>query len=238
MDEEVSTKHIVRRFDEELQTVRNRVLKMGGLVEQQVLNALAALRDVDSELAEQVISRDAEINGMEVAIDEECTRILVRRQPAATDLRTVIAVIKTITDLERIGDEAERIARTAMGLAESKGPSYRYANGIQHLGNQVRGMVHGALDAFARLDVAAAVEVVRDDRIVDGEYDALMRQMMTFMMEDPRSIGTILQVSWAARALERVGDHAKNISEYIIFLVKGKDVRHTSIETIEQEAKS
>jgi phosphate transport system protein len=175
---------------------------------------------------------------MEVAIDEECTRILVRRQPAATDLRTVITVLKTITDLERIGDEAERIGRIAVQLAEARGPFYKHANGIQHLGDEVRVMVHGALDAFARLDIKTAVEIARNDRLVDQEYEALMRQLMTFMIEDPRSIGSILNMSWAARALERIGDHAKNICEYLIYLVKGKDIRHTSLEAMEREAKS
>ena len=226
--------HISRQFNAELEDIRTRVLQMGGLVERQIGQAITALVNADTGLAEAVVTDDYKVNRMEVAIDEECSQIIARRQPAASDLRLVVAVIKTITDMERIGDEAEKIARMAVRLAAEERPKNNYME-IQALGNHVRQMVHDALDAFARLDVEAAIRVAREDEQVDREYDGIMRQMITYMMEDPRSISRTLNVVWAARALERIGDHACNICEYIIYLVKGKDVRHTSLEQIEKE---
>jgi phosphate transport system protein len=226
--------HISRQFNAELEDIRSRVLQMGGLVERQIGQAISALVNADTAIAEAVVTEDYKVNQMEVAIDEECSQIIARRQPAASDLRLVVAVIKTITDMERIGDEAEKIARMAIRLATEERPKNNYME-IQALGNHVRQMVHDALDAFARLDVEAAIRVAREDEQVDREYDGIMRQMITYMMEDPRSISRTLNVVWAARALERIGDHACNICEYIIYLVKGKDVRHTSLEQIEKE---
>jgi len=226
--------HISRQFNAELEDIRTRVLQMGGLVERQIGQAISALVNADTTLAEAVVTDDYKVNQMEVTIDEECSQIIARRQPAASDLRLVVAVIKTITDMERIGDEAEKIARMAVRLASEERPKNNYME-IQALGNHVRQMVHDALDAFARLDVEAAIRVAREDEQVDREYDGIMRQMITYMMEDPRSISRTLNVVWAARALERIGDHACNICEYIIYLVKGKDVRHTSLEQIERE---
>ena len=226
--------HISRQFNAELEDIRTRVLQMGGLVERQIGQAITALVNADTGLAESVVTEDYKVNQMEVTIDEECSQIIARRQPAASDLRLVVAVIKTITDLERIGDEAEKIARMAVRLATEERPKNNYME-IQALGNHVRQMVHDALDAFARLDVEAAIRVAREDEQVDREYDGIMRQMITYMMEDPRSISRTLNVVWAARALERIGDHACNICEYIIYLVKGKDVRHTSLDQIEKE---
>jgi phosphate transport system protein len=226
--------HISRQYNAELEEIRSRVLQMGGLVEQQIDQAIAALVKGDPALGEAVVMDDTKVNKLEVTIDEECNQIIARRQPAAGDLRLVVAVIKTITDLERIGDEAEKIARMAVRLAGEERPKNNYAE-IQSLGNHVRTMVHDALDAFARVDIEAAIRVAREDLKVDQKYEGAMRQMITYMMEDPRTISRTLNVIWAARALERIGDHARNICEYIIYLVKGKDVRHTSLEQIEKE---
>ncbi|MCK4863914.1 MAG: phosphate signaling complex protein PhoU [Gammaproteobacteria bacterium] len=228
--------HISQQFNSELEEIRSHVLAMGGLVEEQIRNAIQSLADGNVPLAEAVISRDVEVNKAEVSIDEECTHIIARRQPAATDLRLVIAVIKTITDLERIGDQAERVARMGTRLAEVERPKNNYHE-LQNMGEHVARMVHGALDAFARSDVETAIKVSKQDEQVDQEYDGLMRQCLTFMMEDPRKISQMLDIMWAARAIERIGDHAKNICEYVIYLVKGKDVRHITIEQMENEIK-
>ena len=230
-----TSQHISQQFDEEMEDLRNQVLKMGGLVEQQISGAIEALQDTNAAAAEKIIQRDHKVNALEVNIDEACAQILARRQPAATDLRMVVAVIKTITDLERIGDEAEKIAKMALNLAEDDaGFNSRYA-GIRHLSDQVKRMVHDVLDAYARLDVDAAIKVVRDDEVADKEYQDLIRMLITYMMEDPRNISEVLNVIWAARALERIGDHAKNIGEYVIYLVKGKDVRHLDIDEVEKD---
>lgn len=226
--------HISQRFTSELEEIRSHVLAMGGLVEEQIRNATQSLVDGNVSLAENVIARDVEVNKAEVNIDEECTHIIARRQPAATDLRLIIAVIKTITDLERIGDQAERVARMGTRLAEVERPKNNYHE-LKNMGEHVAQMVHGALDAFARSDVESAIAVSKQDEQVDQEYDGLMRQCLTFMMEDPRKISQMLDIMWAARAIERIGDHAKNICEYVIYLVKGKDVRHITIEQMEDE---
>ena len=233
----VTGRHISRKYDEELEEVRTSVLAMGGLVEEQIASALAALAEFDSEIGERVVRDDYKINRLEVQIDEECTRIIALRQPAASDLRLVIAIIKTITDLERMGDEAEKIGRTAVKLAGNAPRRMRYA-GVRNLGRHVQQMAQQALDAFARLDVEAAVAIAREDKTVDLEYAACMRELVTYMMEDPRRISEVLDMIWCARALERIGDHAKNIGEYIVFLVKGKDIRHTSLEHKELQAQS
>jgi phosphate transport system protein len=221
--------HISKRYNEELEDIRNRVLAMGGLVEQQLQDAMTSLQCQDARLAASVIENDFRVNAMEVSIDEECNLVLARRQPAARDLRLVVAVIKTITDLERIGDEAERIARMASRLV-GEDRALRLFTQIYGLGQHVRGMVNGALDAFAHLDTAKAVQVWSEDRFVDREYESLMRELMTYMMEDPSSIPSVLQAMFAARAIERIGDRAGNICEYVIYLVKGKDVRHTRVD--------
>ena len=234
MENSNTSQHISHKFDEEMESLRHQVLKMGGLVEQQIGGAVDALTNMDAAAADEIISRDHKVNALEVAIDEKCTRILAKRQPAATDLRMVIAVIKTITDLERIGDEAEKIAKMTLHISEQDGKfNSRYA-GIRHLGDHVKRMVHDVLDAYARLDVDAAIQVLRDDDAADEEYQNLIRMLITYMMEDPRTISEVLDVMWAARALERIGDHAKNIGEYVIYLVKGKDIRHIDIDEAEK----
>jgi phosphate transport system protein len=227
--------HISSQFNAELEDIRQRVLAMGGLVEQQIADATRAFSDLDSGLADQVIRNDHKVNQFEVFIDEECNRILARRQPTASDLRLVVAVIKTITDLERIGDEAEKIARMASDLAllERSGALVD----MTHLVRGVSEMVHDALDAFARMDADAALVVARADAHVDREYEALLRQCITFMMEDPRTIRRVMDIIWSVRSLERIGDHAKNIAEYVIYFVKGKDVRHVSIEDMERDVR-
>jgi len=228
--------HISSQYNAELEDVRQRVLAMGGLVEQQIVDATRALVEGDGELGEQVSRNDVKVNQFEVQIDEECSGILARRQPTAGDLRLVYAIIKTITDLERIGDEAEKIARMAVDLAAQERMTEPLVE-VSHLSRHVSHMVRDVLDAFARMDADAALAVAREDLVVDREYEALMRQCMTFMMEDPRTIGRVLDLIWSVRALERIGDHARNISEYVIYFVKGKDVRHISIEAMEREVR-
>jgi phosphate transport system protein len=230
--------HISHKFDQELDEVRSKVLQMGGIVEQQLADAVFALTTMDSSLAEVVVTNDYKVNKLEVDIDEECTLIIARRQPTASDLRLVMAVVKTITDLERIGDEAERVGRMALHFAEGAGENTKALMGIRHLGEHVRNMLHDALDAFARMDVEAALRVAREDIKVDEEYENVLRQTMTYMMEDPRSIPRVVNIMWSARALERIGDRARNICEYVIYLVRGKDIRHTSFEQVEKEARS
>jgi phosphate transport system protein len=229
--------HTSRRFNEDLERVRAKVLAMGGFVEEQLSQALTALVQGDSALGQSVASQDYKVNGMEVSIDEECSRILATRAPAAGDLRMVVATIKTITDLERIGDECERIGTIASRLATVERPADRYRE-VKHLGRTVQLMVHNMLDACARLDANLALETARNDRIVDEEYESIQRQCITFMMEDPRTIRRALDVMWVVRSLERIGDHAKNICEYIIYMVHGKDIRHTSLERVAEDLKS
>ncbi len=224
--------HISRRYNEELEDLRNKVMIMGGMVEKQCKNALKALIKGDSSLAEKVDTSDYRINSLEVEIDAECTEILARRQPAASDLRMILTVIKTITDLERIGDEAEKIGRFALKLANSHEPQSYYSD-LHHLGTHVIEMLHDSLDAFARMDVDSAVKVAGRDPEIDLEFEALTRMLITHMMEDPREVKNVLRLNWCARSLERIGDHSSNICEYVIYLVKGHDVRHISLEDIQ-----
>ena len=231
MDKMNMNKHISGKFNEELEAVRNRVLSMGGLVEKQLQDSLLAIQKGDAELAEKVLSSDHKVNKLEVQIDEECVHIIAKRQPAS-DLRLVIAIIKTIADLERIGDEAERIAKVAKESFNND--QQQLLVSLENLGQQVLSMLHKVLDAFARMDLESAYDVHQQDEQADRQYEALTRQLMTYMMEDSRSIPKIMNVLWSARSLERIGDRCQNIAEYIIFFVKGKDVRHVSPESMER----
>ncbi|QFI54493.1 phosphate signaling complex protein PhoU [Aeromonas simiae] len=217
-------KHISGQFNTELENVRNQVLVMGGLVEQQLTDALAAIHDQDLDAARRIVGSDHKVNAMEVAIDEECTRIIAKRQPTASDLRLVMAIIKTIAELERIGDVAERIARMLTDNANKPQPPLV---SLESMGRRTIKMLHDVLDAFARMDLDAAIAVYQEDDKVDRDYESVIRELMTYMMEDPRTIPQVLNVLWAARAIERVGDRCQHICEYIIYFVKGKDVRHT-----------
>jgi phosphate transport system protein len=234
MDTSDLSHHILSRFNADLEGARSAVLQMGGLVEQQLQNGVKALYSGDARLGEEVARLDHKVNAMEVAIDDDCSRILATRGPTASDLRLIVAIIKTITDLERIGDEAEKLGHIAARLGTLERPTDRYRE-VKHIGELVSDMVHGALDAFARMDADAALSVARKDRTVDEEYDAIQRQCITFMMEDPRSIRRALDVLWVSRALERIGDHAKNICEYVIYMVLGKDIRHLALEDVEKQ---
>lgn len=229
--------HISRQYDHELLDIRSKVLSLGGLVEEQIEAAVKALIEGDVELAQQVITDDYKVNALEVAIDDECTQILALRQPTARDLRLVVAVIKTITDLERIGDEAKRISRHAIDLA-GHFPKKNQLSDLGHLATHVRGLLRDALDAYARMDVDASLKVVQDDRQVDQEYESIMRQQITYMMEDVRSIPVCLDIMWSARSLERIGDRSCNICEYVVYYAKGKNIRHISLEQLEQDLKA
>lgn len=221
--------HISRQFNQELEDVRSKVLKMGGLVEEQLGLAIRSLVDGDRKLAKKVVKNDYRINALEVEIDEECTRIVARRQPAASDLRLVMAVIKTITDLERIGDEVKRVAK--MVVAKMEGAlREEVRQELEHMGHMVGEMLRLVLDAFARLDVDTAVQVVKNDDRVDAKYIAITRHLITYMAEDPKSIPLTLNILWAARAMERMGDRCGNIAEYIFYLVYGRDIRHISLD--------
>ncbi len=235
MDKLHLDQHISHQFNKELEDIRNKVLKMGGLVEQQVTDGLTALLEADADLADVVAHKDFEINQLEVEIDEECTHVLARRQPAASDLRLMVTVIKVITDLERIGDEAEKLGRFTRDLTalSSELPSYRKE--LRHLGELVKSMLHDSLDAFARMDVDAALRIAQRDEDVNREYETLERLLATHLVEDPRQVSKLFKITWCARALERVGDHSVNICEYVVYLVKGKDIRHTSFDQIKSE---
>lgn len=222
------TQHISRQYDQELEDVRNRVLTMGGLVQEQIQRAVEALTTGDSELGEAVVADDYKVNEMEVSIDEECSRILALRHPTASDLRLVVAIIKTITDLERMGDEAEKIGKIAARLASSPESLEKFQE-IKSLSSSVGRMLHASLDTFARLDAEEAFNVAKLDVQVDKDYDAFFRKVVTQMTEQPSTIREALDFLWVARSVERIGDHAKNICEYVIYLVKGKDVRHTKM---------
>lgn len=225
--------HISRQFNEEMEDIRNKVLAMGGLVEQQVALATKAFMGYDMESAEKVVQQDQLVNELEKDIDHECTEIMAKRQPAAFDLRMLIATIKIITDLERIGDEAARIAKMTMRLEGADYYQDKYYE-IEHLLELVKDMLNGALDAYARMDIDEVIAITAQDAKVDREYTSITRQLITQMMENPRNITRALDIMWTARALERIGDHSCNVCEHVIYMVKGKDVRHVSREELEK----
>lgn len=230
------SQHISSQFNAELQSLYGHVTTMGALVQAQIANAVEALANGNVALGESVITSDHRINSMEVRVDDDIAQIIARRQPAATDLRFIIAMAKTTTDLERMGDEAERIGHMAVRMGPSGGKHSRRFVEIGHLGRNVQKQVSDALHALDSLDTELAARVVRQDDSVDRDFDSLVRELITYMMEDPRTIPRVLNIMWAARSLERIGDRARNICEYVIYIVKGKDVRHTSLEDVEREA--
>jgi phosphate transport system protein len=231
-----TTEHLSKQFDVDLETLRSRILQMGGLIEAQILAAIDGLYNGNIQALEQVIENDRRVNGFEVSIDTECSHIIARRQPAASDLRLIMGVSKAVTDLERVGDEAKKIAVVSKQIHESGRLQIPRLADIRRAGGIVVGMLRKTLDAFARLDAVAAAEVIRDDAAIDEAFRGMMRQLITYMMEDPRTISTAFEIVWVARALERMGDHAKNMAEQVIYIVKGTDVRHTTFEDIEREA--
>ncbi|WP_158935087.1 phosphate signaling complex protein PhoU [Burkholderia sp. S171] len=234
----MSDKHLSSQFDADLNAVSSKVLEMGGLVESQIIQAMQALNTFDMEIVEAVVLAEQRLNTMEVEIDEECSNIIARRQPAARDLRLLMAISKTITNLERAGDEAEKIAKRVRRINEDgMGRNVNIAE-IKLSGEMAVSILRRALDAFARLDTVAAAQIVRDDKAIDEEFRAFVRKLVTYMMEDPRMISAGLDYLFIAKAVERIGDHAKNIAEFIIYIVKGTDVRHVSRDQLEREALS
>ncbi len=236
MDKMTFDKHTSAQFNAELEGARKHLMEMGGLVEEQIEVAFKSLIEVDTDLADKAIKMDKEVNKMELMIDKETTQILAKRNPAASDLRFIISVTKTVNDLERIGDESAKIAKQAIELADSGSGPQGFVE-LRHIGEKVRQMVQESLDAFARLDADAALAVMHQDKAVDLEYGDAIRTLVTKMMEDPRTISRALTVMWALRSLERIGDHARNIAESVIYLVKGKDVRHKKLEKVAEQLK-
>lgn len=221
------TEHSSKQYDLDLEAIRSKVLLMGGLVENQFRDAMVCFRTTDAAQADHVIKADEEVNRLEVALDDICSHLIVKRQPAANDLRTVMATIKAITDLERIGDEATKIARAAKTIRERGVGTLNHYETVRVIANSAVQLLHDALDAFARLDVKQAAGLIAADELIDHEFRTIMRNLITFMMEDPRTISAALDTLWVAKAIERIGDHAKNIAEYVIYVVEGKDIRHT-----------
>jgi len=230
------TEHISKQYDQDLETIRSRTLQMGGLVEAQIRLAVGSYLDGDTARIEQAIAGDAKVNELEIAIDDELRQVIVRRQPAASDLRLIMAVSKTVTDLERVGDEAQKVARMAREIHAQSRPKVARLQVISHISDISIGMLRNSLDAFARLDAAAAAQTISEDAAIDAEFQSILRQLITFMMEDPRAISSAINIVWAAKAFERIGDHAKNIAEQVIYIVKGRDVRHTPLAEVQREA--
>ncbi|TRZ91699.1 MAG: phosphate transport system regulatory protein PhoU [Rhodocyclaceae bacterium] len=229
--------HSSKRFDQELDEIRTRVLQMGGLVEQQIHDAIEALCSANAEQMERIENEDHRVNAQEVGIDEACAMIIARRQPTAVDLRMLMGISKIVTDLERCGDKAAKIARKAKGVFGHDMVRVLCFSDIREMGNIAVKLLHTALDAFARQDVLAAAAIVREDVAIDEKFQSITRQLITFMMEDPRTISIALEILFIAKAIERVGDHAKNIAEQIIYIVRGTDVRHVTWDQLDRDAK-
>ena len=230
-------KHLSTQFDSELTSVSSRVMELGGLVESQIRQAIYALSQFSVEVANEVTANEARVNAMEVEIDYLLSSIIARRQPTARDLRLLIAISKTTANLERVGDEAEKIARMVRSIIQSGAPRSLPSLELRVASDLASGLLNKALDAFARLDVNAAVSILKEDDLIDAEFDGFVRKLITYMMEDPRMISPSLDLLFLAKAIERIGDHAKNIAEFIIYVVKGEDVRHTSMAKIEEVIK-
>jgi phosphate transport system protein len=230
--------HTFSKFDKELENLRAQVMEMGGIVEEQIKDAITSLKDADSKLINKIIERDEDVNDLQTSIDENCELVLVKRTPVAADLRFVLTVQKITTDLERIGDEAAKIARAAKRIFENDRMSKPSLTNIKSMQKLVSEMLHTALDSFTRMDPDAILSIIKDDQSVDEIYQSCMRSQLTLMMEDPRNISTALEIVYVAKAVERIGDHAENISEHIVYWVKGSDVRHLSTKEIKKELKS
>jgi len=229
----MTEKHLSSQFDAELNTVSSRVMELGGMVESQIHQAIYALAQFDEAAVERVIEIEQRVNALEIEIDRELSSIIARRQPTARDLRLLIAISKTTANLERVGDEAHKMVRMVKSIIESGSARQLPANELRVAADLAAGLLRKALDAFARLDVQAAVSILRDDDLIDNEFDGFVRKLVTYMMEDPRTISPSLDLLFLAKAIERIGDHAKNIAEFIIYIVKGADVRHTSVAEVE-----
>ena len=229
----MSDKHLSSQFDSELHSVSTRVMELGGLVESQLLNAIYALTHFSDETADRVIQTEDRVDSMEVEIDHDLSSIIARRQPTARDLRLLIAISKTTANLERVGDEAEKIARMVISIIESGSARSLPSLELRVAADLASGLLRKALDAFARLDTTAAVAILKEDNLIDQEFDGFVRKLITYMMEDPRTISPSLDLLFLAKAIERIGDHAKNIAEFTIYIVKGEDVRHTPLAQIE-----
>lgn len=229
--------HLSTQFDSELDDVRARVTRMGGLVEEQVRAATLAIAEGDVDLAEKTIARDTEVDTLEIEIDSFCTHVVARRQPAAVDLRMIMSISKTVTDLERIGDEAKKIAKSTRKIFErGLATSTPQIMAVRHMGDQCAAMLHDVLNAFVRMDAEAALQIVRRDKEIDQHFRAITRELVTYMMEDPRTISTALDIIFSVKSMERIGDHCKNIAKDVIYIVNGRDVRHLSLDALEQEA--
>ncbi len=220
------TSHVSTQFDEDLSRLRSHVLQMGGLVESQVSDAIDAYNTGEIASVKSIVETDRKVNDLEKAIDDDCAHVIAKRQPAASDLRLVFGISKIVTDLERAGDEAKKIAKGVRRIYESGHMPVQYGVGVRHVADAALNMLRQALDAFARLDTAAAEDVIRADNEVDVEFKSILRQLITHMMEDPRTITTSMDIIWIARAIERIGDHAKNVGEHVIYIVEGRDIRH------------